>query len=66
MVAFRSVRQKSPELAPREIAALREMSKHRPVQDVMLDRLKELGLVELESDRLTDQGRIVLMFAAAR
>ena len=68
MVAYRSAQPKSPELDPKEIAALREMSKQREIQDFMLRRLKKLGLAEQKPEgwAITDQGVIVLMFAAAR
>jgi|KBSMisStandDraft_5_1062788.scaffolds.fasta_scaffold633844_2 hypothetical protein len=68
MTAFKARPQKTPALEPREMAALRAVSKLGLGDLPALRRLKKLGLVE---ERLgvwttTQQGHIYLMFAAAR
>ena len=59
---------KTLELHPKEYSALRDVSKHRAVEPPLLQRLEKLGLVEQKSGvwTQTQQGQILLMFAAAR
>jgi hypothetical protein len=59
---------KNPELHPKEWAGLRDVSNHRVVELPMLNRLKELGLVEQKSGvwATTQQGQIRLLFGSAR
>jgi hypothetical protein len=54
-------------LHPKEFAALREVSKSRAVELRLLTRLKKFGLVDQRSGvwGTTQQGHILLMFAAA-
>lgn len=68
MTAFKSRPQKSPALEPKELAALRAVSKLGPAELQALQRLKKLGLVEqsLGVWAVTQQGHIYLMFAEAR
>ena len=68
MTAFKARPQKSPALEPKEMAALRAVSKLGLAEPEALKRLKKLGLVEqrLGVWTTTQQGHICLMFAAAR
>ena len=68
MSGFKLRPQKSTELEPPEMAALRRMAMRQVVDQSMLQRLEKRGLVELKSGAwtITVQGRICLMFAAAR
>ena len=51
-----------------ELVALRSVSQHKPTEGPAIARLETLGLVKrsLNVWDLTEQGRICLMFAAAR
>ena len=62
-----SLAPKAAELHPKEFAALREVSKNRAVELPLLTQLKKFGLVEQSSGvwGTTQQGHILLMFAAA-
>jgi hypothetical protein len=58
---------KAAELHPKEFAALRDVSRSRAVDLPLLTRLKKFGLVDQSSGvwGTTQQGHIMLMFAAA-
>jgi len=60
--------EKGSGLDPTELVALRGVSKRQVTEGPAIIRLLKLGLVERNSDLwdLTEQGRICLMFAAAR
>jgi hypothetical protein len=62
-----SLTPKVAELHPKEFAALRDVSKNRVVELPLLARLKKFGLVDQCSGvwSTTQQGHILLMFAAA-
>jgi hypothetical protein len=64
----RTVPPKGQELHPKEWAGLRNVSNHLVVELPMLNRLKELGLVEQKSGvwATTQQGQIRLLFGSAR
>jgi hypothetical protein len=51
-----------------EIVALRGVSDHHVTEGAAIKRLEKLALIRRNSDTwdLTEQGRITLMFAAAR
>lgn len=68
MTGFKARPQKSPDLEPREMVALRTISKHGLAEVPALRRLEKLGFVEqrLGVWTMTQQGHIHLMFAAAR
>jgi hypothetical protein len=69
MANFRpSSTPKSPELVPKELAALRDVSRHHSVEVPLLRRLEKLGLIEQKSGAwsTTQQGHILLMFRAAK
>jgi ribosomal protein S19E (S16A) len=69
MAKFRpSSSPKAPELEPKELAALRIVSKHHSVEEPMLRRLEKLGFIEQKSGAwsTTQQGHIFLMFRAAK
>jgi hypothetical protein len=55
-------------LGPTELVALRGVSNRQVTEGPAITRLAKLGLVERNSSvwGLTEQGRICLMFAAAR
>jgi hypothetical protein len=59
---------KSPELHPKELAGLREVSNHQAVELPTLRRLQKLGFIEQKSGvwSTTQQGQIFLMFQAAK
>ena len=59
---------KAPPLHPTEWAALRDVANNRVVETLMLNRLKELGLVEQKRGgwTTTQQGKIRLLFGGAR
>ena len=60
--------EKAPALDQTEIVALRGVSNRQVADGPAIKRLEKLGLVVRNSDNLdlTEQGRITLMFAAAR
>jgi hypothetical protein len=69
MVSFRpSSPPKPPELEPKQLAALRDVSNHHSVEVPMLRRLEKLGLIEQKSGKwsTTQEGHIFLMFRAAK
>ena len=59
---------KTVELAPSEIAALRDIANKREAHSHLLARLRDIGLVEENAGTWTptQQGKIQLMFACAR
>jgi hypothetical protein len=69
MATFRpSSNPKTSELAPKELAALRDVSRHHSVEAPLLRRLEKLGFIEQKSGvwSTTQQGHIFLMFRAAK
>jgi hypothetical protein len=69
MANFRpSSTPKPPELEPKELAALRDVSQHHSVEVPLLRRLEKLGFIEQKSGTwsTTQQGHIFLMFRAAK
>jgi hypothetical protein len=69
MANFRpSSTPKAPELEPKELAALRDVSKHHSVKVPLLRRLEKLGFIDQKSGAwsTTQQGHIYLMFKAAK
>ena len=68
MVYAKQRPEKAPGLDQTELAALRGVSSHQVADGPTIKRLEKLGLVKRISDAwdLTEQGRITLMFAAAR
>ncbi len=69
MAIFRpSSTPKAPELDPKGLAALHDVSKHLSVEASILRRLEKLGLIEQKSGAwsTTQQGHIFLMFRAAK
>jgi ribosomal protein S19E (S16A) len=69
MANFRpSSAPKASELEPKELAALRDVSKHNSVEAPLLRRLEKIGFIEQKSGvwSMTQQGHIFLMFRAAK
>jgi hypothetical protein len=69
MATFRpSSTPKAPELEPKELAALRDVSRHHSAEAPILRRLEKLGFVEQKSGvwSTTQQGHIFLMFRSAK
>lgn len=69
MTTFRpSSPPKRPELNPKEVSALRDVSNHRAVETQMIQRLAKLGVIEQRSGvwSTTQHGAILLMLGAAR
>jgi hypothetical protein len=59
---------KPPILEPKELAALRDVSRHHSVELPLLRRFEKLGLIEQKSGAwsTTQQGHILLMFRSAK
>jgi hypothetical protein len=59
---------KAPELQPKELDALRDVSNHRAVEIPMLHRLKKLALIEQKSGKwsTTQHGEIMLLLKSVR
>jgi hypothetical protein len=68
MAYIRARIAKASGLDSTELVALRSVSQHKPTEGPVVKRLETLGLVKRSFNvwDLTEQGRICLMFAAAR